>query len=531
MNIKKQIFVYFLALSAAAAAQQIPDYNERALFLLKDSLASGSVLQPQVEATEGSIDPAEYITGPGDKLFISISGIEDVNLNLVINQEGQLFIPHVGGIDLKDNTFAKAKEKIKAAINRYYKNVDVFISLVDFRKIKVSLLGDVRRPSSFVLPGNSRLIDLVMASTGLNQTSNYRNIKIISRGGDTVTCDLLSFIRFGSRSQNPMLHEGDAAIVDRINETVSVFGPVKYPAIYEYVAGETADELINLAGGFLFNAKKDTIEIVRYSADGKTLTSSYYSYNQLVNEKTVLYPQDKILVRGIPDYYTEKLVRIDGFVEHPGYYKINENKTTLSDIIKEAGGFRNNASLIEATLSRSMGSVEIDPELERIKLIPRAELTDDEYDYLKAKSRQRTGKVVVDFVKLFKDNNQEENVILRRGDIINVPEAKNYVIMLGQVVSPGNIMYQEGLTVYDYIKLAGGYSWRALEGDVRVVKANTGEWVDADDVDKLDPGDTIWIPENPPAPRFWDIFKDSLTIIGQVASVVAATVAVIIATR
>jgi protein involved in polysaccharide export with SLBB domain len=328
-----------------------------------------------------------------------------------------------------------------------------------------------------------------------------------------------------------MLHEGDAAIVDRINETISVFGPVKYPAIYEYVAGETAEQLISLAGGFLFNAKKDTIEIVRYSADGKTLSSSYYSYSQLLNEKIILKPQDKILVRDIPDYYTEKLVRIDGFVKYPGYYKINENQTTLSEIIKEAGGFRNNASLIEATLTRSMGTVETDPELERLKLIPRSELTDDEYDYLKAKSRQRSGKVVVDFVKLFKSNVKEEEVILRRGDIINVPEAKNYVILLGQVVSPGNIMYQEGLSVYDYIKLAGGYSWRALEGDVRVVKANTGEWVDADDIDKLDPGDTIWIPENPPAPRFWTVFKDSLTIIGQVASVVAATVAVIIATR
>jgi protein involved in polysaccharide export with SLBB domain len=173
MNIKKQFLVYFLALTASVAAQQVPDYSERALFLLKDSIIAGNTLQPQVEATEGSIDPAEYITGPGDKLFISISGIEDVNLNLVINQEGQLFIPHVGGIDLKDYTFLKAKEKIKAAVNRYYKNVDVFISLVDFRKIKVSLLGDVRRPSSFVLPGNARLIDLVMASTGLNPTSNY----------------------------------------------------------------------------------------------------------------------------------------------------------------------------------------------------------------------------------------------------------------------------------------------------------------------------------------------------------------------
>ncbi|MCK7519152.1 MAG: hypothetical protein MZV64_16210 [Ignavibacteriales bacterium] len=43
----------------------------------------------------------------------------------------------------------------------------------------------------------------------------------------------------------------------------------------------------------------------------------------------------------------------------------------------------------------------MDPEFERLKLILRADMTDDEYDYLKAKSRQRKGKVVVDFEGLF----------------------------------------------------------------------------------------------------------------------------------
>ncbi|MBZ0200361.1 MAG: hypothetical protein K8H86_10870, partial [Ignavibacteriaceae bacterium] len=83
----------------------------------------------------------------------------------------------------------------------------------------------------------------------------------------------------------------------------------------------------------------------------------------------------------------------------------------------------------------------------------------------------------------------------------------------------------------DYIELSGGFGWRALEGDVRVIKAKTGEWIDADDVEKLEPGDTIWIPEDPPGPKFWDVFTTTLTILGQVASVIAATVAVIIATK
>jgi hypothetical protein len=137
----------------------------------------------------------------------------------------------------------------------------------------------------------------------------------------------------------------------------------------------------------------------------------------------------------------------------------------------------------------------------------------------------------VDFEKLFVGNDSGEDVILRRVDEIFIPEKKNYITLIGHVVNPGNIIYQPGLKVDDYIELAGGFSWRAKENDVRVVKANTGEWIDADDIDKLEPGDTIWILENPPGPKFWDVFTTSLSVLGQVAAVIAATVAVIVATR
>ncbi len=104
--------------------------------------------------------------------------------------------------------------------------------------------------------------------------------------------------------------------------------------------------------------------------------------------------------------------------------------------------------------------------------------------------------------------------------------------MLGQVVNPGKIIYDSTLTIKDYIKLAGGFGWRALENDVRIIKAKTGEWVEADEnVKVLRPGDTIWVPEDPPGPEFWDVFTDVLTVLAQLAAIVAASAAVIVATR
>lgn len=518
----------FLTSCNITYGQLFPDYKERSFSAKPDSLLLATF---KMEATEGSIDPAEYYVGPGDKIFISIRGIEEVILNLVINQEGILYVPKVGGINLTSTTLEKAKEIITSRINSHYKNVDIFISLADFRKIKVSLLGDVKKPSTYILTANSRLIDLIVISQGLTETANYRNISITSRNKNKKSYDFLSFLRYGDRDNNPYLMEGDVVFVDRIDEIVSIYGRIKYSGRYEFLEGESIISLIELAGGLVSKARTDSIEVMSFSADGKRQISKYYSLEELKSNHLKLNKQDLVSVREIPDYYIDRYVRIDGFVKYPGFYKIIKDSTTLSGLINEAGGFKMEASLTEASLTRVHGGVEDDPEFERLKLIPRVDMTDDEYDYLKSKSRQKSGRVVVDFAALFEKGDLSEDVLLKKDDIIIIPEVKNYIIMLGQVIKPGKIIYNDRLNIEDYIQLAGGFGWRALENDVRVIKATTGEWIDADDVELLQPGDTIWIPEDPPGPKFWDVFTTSLMVLGQVAAIIAATIAVIVASR
>jgi len=511
--------------------QDLPNYPERSLQQQTNLQETSETESIFTGISEGSINPDEYNVGPGDKIFISITGVKQLVYNLFINQEGWIYFPQVGGIDLNGLTLAETKQKLEESINKYYKDVTVFISLVGVRKIRISLLGDVIKPSSLVISADSRLLDLITASNGLNNTANIRTIEVKSKNGNVNNYDLLKFLRFGEFSQNPFLREGDVILVDKVDKVVSIAGTVKYPGNYEFVEGETANELIDLAGGFLSTAKTDTIELVRFNENGSIQKSSYYSADYLRHNIIRLQNKDRIIVREIPEYLIEYYVEISGYVKYPGYYKIEKNKTTLKDIIEEAGGFLDRASLIEATLTRHIDNDKIDPEYERLKSMPRSGMSEEEYDYYKAKSRERSGRVVVDFVKLFRENNEAENIILKKGDFIRIPEKKNYITMLGQLVNPGNVIFDSTLTVDDYIELAGGFGWHAEEGEVRVIKARTGEWIYADDIEHLESGDVIWVPEEPPPTKFWDIFTTTLQILGQVAAVIAATIAVIVASR
>jgi len=529
MNLKR-IFFTVLVLWAfyKVNAQIYPDYPERGLLGLKDSTLLSQYLSL---SSEGPLNPEEYKVGPGDLIFISVSGIDEKNFSVNIDPEGFLYIPRIGVLDLRNKTLAEAKNIIKQRLLKSFKDVDIHISLQNYRKIKVSLIGNVKSPSTYVLSSSSRLLDLIVISSGLISTSDIRNITITSRNGTEKTYDLLRFLRLGDYNHNPYLTDGDVVQIDKTEKIVTLFGQIKYPGSYEFKENETISDLLKIAGGLLFKARTDSIEVIRFNEDGKTQFSKYFSLNQIEKENIKLHYRDMIVVREIPDYYDVQYVQINGEIKYPGVYKIVKDQTTLSQIIHEAGGFKEKASLKDAILYRTKADSTYDPELERLRLIPRADMTDDEYDYLKARTRQKKGRVVVDFEKLFINNDLKEDVILKTGDIITIPESKEYISIIGQVVNPGNIPYKPGLTVEDYINIAGGFGWRALEGDVRVIRANTGEWVDADEVDELKPGDTIWVPENPPGPKFWDVFTTSLQVLGQVAAIIAATVAVIVATR
>jgi len=497
------------------------------LFSLNSFTQVREELQPAQRA--GYIDADSYLVGPGDSLLILIKGLDEQALKASVSLEGTIYIPRVGEVNLKANTLSEAKKKIENSIRKYFKNVDIFISLLDVRKIKVGLYGDVKKSSVLLLPSTSRLSDLIINSDLINPTADTRNVKVVHDNNEIKFYDFVSFIRKNDKTQNPILQEGDFVYLDKGDKTILIFGSVKFPAAYNFKSHETVFDAISLAGGLLTNAKTDSLEIIRFAEDNKTQKSFFISLE--ASKKFLLQNKDKLIVRRLPEFLLDEIVVLEGFIKYPGLYKIKDGETKLSEIIQLAGGFLSSASLSDAALFRRTLSDTTDVEFERLKNLLRKDMTDDEYDYLKAKARQPNGKVVVNFQEIFEKKNLSEDVVLRKNDYILVPEKKDYINLIGQVVQPGKIPFDKKLKVEDYIKLAGGFGWRAVESDVRVVRANSGEWIDEHDVKELFPGDIIWIPEDPPPPKFWEFTKDALFIIGQVATVVTAAVAIIASRR
>lgn len=526
------VIVLFFLLNAVSIGQSTSDSRGAGYLINPDSSSFLNDLKGSFIPSDGSFDETKYFLGAGDKLFISIIGLEEIVYTPTLNYEGNIYLPGIGGLSLKGLSLKDAKSRLDSVIKINYKKVASFITLAEIRKIKIYISGSIANPGAVDIYASMRLSELLSRHIKVNSTSDLRNITITSSGsGEKKVYDIVSFLRLGKIDFNPYLREGDFIFIPKFDRYISINGSVQFPGEYEFKEGESVYDIIQLAGGFTSLARADTLELIRYENDDIRQYSVFIPIDSISLKSYKLRNRDRIVIRERALIYPDNIVMIEGYVKYPGYYKIDKELTKLSDIIMEAGGFLPEASLTDAFVQRSSGKEDYDPEFERLKLIPRVDMTEDEYDYYKSKARERKGRLVVDFNSLFTENKKNEDILLRRGDKITIPQKKNYITIIGQVVNPGRIEFKEGLTVEDYINISGGFGWRALSSDVRVVKSNTGEWVDSDEVNELVPGDIIWVPEDPPAPPFWVVFKDTLTILGQVATVVAATVAVAVSVR
>jgi len=232
-------------------------------------------------------------------------------------------------------------------------------------------------------------------------------------------------------------------------------------------------------------------------------------------------PGDGVYIRADLDWRRERLVEVHGEVRYPGVYAIQEGTETLREIIERAGGFTEEADPRSTRVEREnvFDRPEEDPEFQRLQNIPVSEMNDEEYEYLKLRSRQREGLSSAMLSIHLTDPEGGEDLVLRSGDRVVVPRQNLSVDVQGAIRNPGFLPYDESRTARDYIELSGGISERARTGSIRIIRKRTGEWVKAGDKTRVDPGDTVWVPEKP-ARDYWKITREAVTFLASIATIV-----------
>ncbi len=113
------------------------------------------------------------------------------------------------------------------------------------------------------------------------------------------------------------------------------------------------------------------------------------------------------------------------------------------------------------------------------------------------------------------------------GDIVYIPSSLAGVLLQGQVARPGYLPFAPGAAIDHYVQRAGGYSEYADEGEVRIIKKSTLEWVDPAKT-TIESGDQIWVPKKPRRefPYYFAMVRDVVSILGAVGTLIILAIQV-----
>jgi len=207
-----------------------------------------------------------------------------------------------------------------------------------------------------------------------------------------------------------------------------------------------------------------------------------------------------------------------GEVQNPGVYPLVAGQSRLSHVIRAAHGFLPRADLSTIRVFRGVRT-ETDSEFERLIKLSRTEMTDTEYEILRAKLAARREDYRVDWFRL--EQSPELDLLLRDGDVVRVDPLFASVRVEGEVRRPGIVEFEPRRSVEAYIRLAGGYSNRAAGSKVRITRAVTGQSLRWKDVPEVAPGDLIWVPERADK-TIWQHLGTLVTVTAQVATIIIA---------
>jgi len=510
-------------------------------------------------ALEGAVDPETYILGPGDHLEFDIWGAFESQYDLLVAPDGEIAIPGIGNLPVAGLSLAAADSALHRAAQSSYPRASVRLRLTGVRIMKATISGAVEKPGAYDLSAVDRLTALIDKANGLllprddeqenlqfeqslarktpseqrrareeaktarrlMPEASLRHITILSRDGAIRQVDLKKFFATGDHRHNPILRDGDAVqipLISRETGVLNAFGAVKSPGEYEFLPGDHLRDLIDIAGGLGDDAVTDDIEIVRFDAGGKTNQKLQVKLASADDRGPPLNADDRVFIRKMPDFRRKFQVKVTGEVKFPGSYSIENDKTKLSELIEDCGGLTDRANYDNArVVRRALLDVE-DPEFERLKTLAVSDMTDMEYEYFKIRSREDAPSVVVNFKKLLLDGDTSLDIALQDKDEIEVPTLSPTVKVTGQVNNPGLIRFAPGEDYLYYVQKAGGFSWNARKGKMRLIKAQSGTWMKPKKSTPIEIGDTIFVPEKQEV-DWWELSKDFLLVASQVATV------------
>lgn len=281
----------------------------------------------------------DYVVGPGDGLTINLTGGISERLQKVVDREGRLALPEVGGVEVSGRSLGEVQHLVQTVLRGQFRGVDADVSLSRIRTVRVYVVGDVERPGAYDVSSLSTPLNALYLAGGPTSAGSLRLLEHY-RGNHLVEeVDTYDLLLHGVRGDMQRLEAGDTIEVPPLTGEVTIEGMVRRPAIYELHGEKNLAEVLELAGGVLPSGTLRHVDVERVeSHESRTMlrldvpeTDNDASVTKALEDFNIQ-DGDKIRITPILPY-ADKTVYLDGYVSRPGKFAYRDGMK-ITDLIR-----------------------------------------------------------------------------------------------------------------------------------------------------------------------------------------------------
>lgn len=287
------------------------------------------------------------------------------------------------------------------------------------RKDSITVVGSVRNPGSFpfdvsqttkvkdfinlaggLLPDATDFAYVIRMDSANSKIKEYKRINIKDainkpNSSDNITLNFNDNIRVLSKED--FVDEG----------YIRIAGAVRKPGEYKFATSLSLYDALVLANGLKLEAATNKVDIFRIIMSNNQPVRTVVATIEVDKDMNIvdskykdfqLMPYDQIVVRTIPKFGFQKFITLTGEVNYPGQYALVEDNEKVSSVISRAGGISLEAFPPGATLYRA---------------------------------EENVGYIVIKLDEILKNPNVNSNIVLKEGDVIDVPKTKDIVSIKG----------------------------------------------------------------------------------------------------
>lgn len=300
------------------------------------------------QTSSGGI-PEDYSISIGDNIAVMIVGTGNIRANVYVDQQGIITIPRVGVLQVFGKTLSQATSDLNKYLSNRMPGSEGTISINSVNSIQVYTMGLVNKPGGYNLSATSKSLNGIIASGGFQNQSSLRDIDILRSGEKIANIDLYEFLINGDSSGDVYLRNGDTILIKARKNSATIKGAINRAAIYEFLPGESVQDLISFALGFSETADRTNISLTRRNSFGQMNTTQISSESDLL-----LKNGDLINIGSIDGEWIDK-VKLTGSIRNEGIFGFDD-EMKLGDLINLTRDLLNETYVGYITIKRFIPS-------------------------------------------------------------------------------------------------------------------------------------------------------------------------------